>query len=119
MGVLVSPAQRMTALNMLVPRVKGMAQAMIRKYREASPRTAGSAPSRAGSGKERANPTAPMRTPKRTVKRRLCHTTRRASSPRPAPRCWATCTEKPMAAAAKNPLNSQVVLAVRPTAAVA
>ena len=37
MGVLVSPAQRMTALNMLVPRVKGMAQAMIRKYREASP----------------------------------------------------------------------------------
>ena len=119
MGVLVSPAQRMTALNMLVPRVKGMAQAMIRKYREASPRTAGSAPRRAGRGKDKAKPMAPMNRPKSTVKRRLCHTTFWASSCRPAPRCWATCTEKPMAAAAKKPLKSQVVLEVSPTAAVA
>ena len=60
-----------------------------------------------------------MRMPKRTVKRRLCHHHPPGRPPPAAPRCWATCTEKPMAAAAKNPLNSQVVLAVRPTAAVA
>ena len=62
---------------------------------------------------------APNSTPNKPTKRRACQVTRLASSCRPAPKCWATCTEKPTAAALKSPLKSQVVLEVNPTAAVA
>ena len=80
---------------------------------------AGSAPSMAGRKNDSAKPMAPMETPNSPTKRSPCQVTFWASSRRPAPKCWATCTEKPTAAALNRPLNSQVVEEVRPTAAVA
>ena len=104
---------------MLAPKVKGMAQAIMRKYSEAWGRTAASAPSRAGRGKDRATAMLPKSRPKIPTKPSACQATSRALFSRPAPRCWATCTEKPMEAALNMPPKSQVVLAVSPTAAVA
>ena len=118
-GVRISPAQRRIELSITEQKLKGSAMPMMQKYTVASARMASSAPSSAGSGNESAAASTASRTPNSTTNFSACHVTLRASLSRPAPMCWATCTENPTAAAFKKPLNIHVVLAVSPTAAVA
>lgn len=92
----------------------GRASENIRKYIDASAAMSAPPPSQKGSREWMAMAVSMSVVLKMRVHTMPCRNTRRARSKLPAPKQWATWTEKPMEAALSSPPKSHVVDSTRP-----